>query len=250
MIEESKAYFVNDLCIAEYCCSEIKKVTGKIFIKTYNTFEEYFNKKILFYSQVPFVDVAFQYYKLHNFMKQIVDQNRPIDIIVNPHIAGVKITINPSHLLSVSDDLNNPEVVRYYLRGMDLKLSAKNVYEKLHGQALLLYKLRSIYINKRHLDLKEFLDQITEKLLLQFNGLFAKFYLWEKEGGKELYKNIPDNVIFQQSMSEHEALRDKKIKALDIDEIADAQVKCKLKSLKIKYYLIWVQLFLSPTLFD
>ncbi len=237
MIKQHVAYFVNDLYIAEYCCSEIRKVNKGIAIRKYNGFEEYFNQIILSYSAIPFVDVTFQYFKLHNFIKQLIQHKKVLDIIINKHIASVKIVVTPSNLLPVFKDLNNPEVVRYYLRGRDLKFASKNVYEKLNGQALLLYKLRSIYIKKRHLNLKEFLDQITQNLLLQFNGAFPKLKLWEKKGGKEVYKTIDDSVL-QSNILENEILQYKKIKAINIEEISDEDVKYKLKSLNIKHHLV------------
>ena len=252
MNKQHVAYFVSDLSVADFCCSEIRKMNDGINIAVYDGFDSYFNKICTFYSAVPYIDVAFQYYKLHELINQLVNRQNVLDIIIDQYITGVRIVFTPLNILSVFEDLNCPEIIRYYLRGRDLKLSSKNVYEKLYAQASLVYHLRLIYIKKRHLTLKEFLGQITRNLLLRFNGAFPELTLWEKKSGSELYKQCGDSSAWQGNgfgLSQTDILKDhvlqkEKIKVVNIAGISDKETRHRLQALTIKYHLL---LFIHST---
>ncbi len=237
---------MNDLSVADFCCSEIRKMNDGIIITIYDGFDSYFNKISTFYSAVPYIDVVFQYYKLHELINQLVNHRNALDIIINQYITGVRIVFTPLNILSVFEDLNCPEVIRYYLRGKDLKFSSKDVFEKLYAQASLVYHLRLIYIKKRHLTLQEFLGQMTRNLLLRFDGVFPELTLWEKKSGSELYKQGGDSPVCQGNgfdVSQNDILKNyvlqkEKIKVVNIAEISDTEIKYKLQALTIKYHLL------------
>ena len=246
MNKQRVAYFVNDLSVADFCCSEIRKKNNNIIITIYDGFENYFNQIRTCYALVPYIDVAFQYYKLHELINQLGKHRNFLDIIINQHITGVRIVFTPLNILSVFEDLNSPEVIRYYLRGKDLKFSSKDVFEKLYAQALLVYHLRLIYIKKRHLTLNEFLEQITRNILLRFNGISPELKLWEKESGRELYEQGEDSSVWQDKgfgvsqddILKNDVLQKEKVKVVRIAGVSDIKIKYELQALAVRHHLL------------
>ncbi|GAB6906690.1 putative Histidine kinase [Desulfosarcina cetonica] len=238
MVKQHAAYFVDDAYIAEYWCSEIRKFNKTVEIRKFGDIEQYFNQIIMSYTRANYIDVAFQYFKLHSLLNELDPKDKVIDIVINTHVSSVKVVFTPLNMLPMCESIDDREIARYYLEGRDLRSSPRNIIQKISEQAYLLSRLRSVYINKRHLNLKEFLEEILINVLGQFNGIHHKFILYGNKEQTEVYKKENDDSALQGIQPDKAFLSRNQIKIFAVDEVPDKAARAKLKSLRAKNQVI------------
>ncbi len=246
MKNQQTSFFIDDIYMAGFYRSEIRKKYKAELINVCNDFDEYFHRVTSQYANWPYLNVTFRYFEPYRFMDRYASDSETgaINFIVGQGIDDVQIKIIPSmHPLlneSVPEQKNcSKPIFRYSIQRKDLYFNLSYISEKLYERATWLQKMRTLHIGRDRPSLVEFLDDVTQKFLRYFKSEYGRLNIWAVNKPFHLLyeKAFIDNQIQNyQIRTEPEYGLKKEI--THVDAISDRALQKELKSHRINYHII------------
>jgi PAS domain S-box-containing protein len=245
MQELQTFYFINDKAVTAYCMNEIKKRSPGVSISVCSSFEKLFFKMAAKYSKESLVLTNFNFFEIPNLIQEykINNDRSIINFIVNQNIDGVKISfINCRNVENYNYDYYEEQraISKNWMLGLDIHINKTNICKRLMEKANNLQEFKKIYVDKRNLNLNEYVDEFASNVLKYFKAEYGCIVLLEERSGKkQLFKKVYNKHTIRNYEFGIESVElPTREKVEDIDSIENRCLREELKALKIKYHVM------------